>query len=100
MSFGQDYINKFLFNREEDWTTESILDWIHSNGYQVGSGTLQVVRAFRGSQAGTILMLYTPISADETTLLSGYYVTNRKATESYVPEGWEFVSPFPEEILI
>ncbi|MGL6101467.1 MAG: hypothetical protein ACRC0G_17845 [Fusobacteriaceae bacterium] len=45
-------------------------------------------------------MFYTPISTDDTTLLSGYYVTNRKATESYVPEGWEFVSPFPEEILI
>lgn len=100
MSFGQEYINKFLFNMEDDWTPESTLEWIHSNGYLVGSGTLQVVRAFREGQAGTVLMLYTPISTDETTLLSGYYVTNRKATESYVPEGWEFVSSVPEEILI
>lgn len=100
MSFGNDYINKFLFNKEDGWTPESILEWVYSNGYRACSGMLQVVRAFREGQAGTVLMFYTPISADETNLLSGYYVTNRKATECYIPEGWEFISTFPEEILI
>lgn len=99
MSFGQNYTNKFLFDFNDGWTVELVREWAVVNGYNISNVNPNLDR-HQHRHGGQVLMVYTTVSNPDQTQLNGYFCIEVEARESYAIEGWVFVSPASEEILI
>ena len=100
MSFGQNYINRFMFDYDEGWDAGGVADWAGEQGFRLSSALTNTLGFNRQRNSKPVLMLYTPLGERSQIRLSGYFVLRNEANETYIPEGWEFISAIPEEILI
>lgn len=102
MSFGERYVNKFLFDFEAGWTEDAIRDWADTNHYDITRVNNNITHYVTNSDhtSRPILMLYTPIEHRDVVNLHGYFIPRDEIDGVYGPEGWDLVSSVPEEIVI